>query len=185
MDHVMLGNSGLAVSRLAFGAMTFTNGGKSMRHSMPPVRSVVGPIARNRCQVSGIVPNVQMSHNRGRTTIIGELHGAIGMPKLNVILRSGERRSLDVPSGLSLKEGLMAGGVAEVNALTSCGGCCSCGTCQVYLSEEDFARLPPMKLSEDEVLSINDDRRPTSRLSCQVKLGGDLNGITVTIAPEL
>jgi 2Fe-2S ferredoxin len=107
------------------------------------------------------------------------------MPHVNVILRSSERRSFDAASGQSLKEGLMAGGIDEINALTSCGGCCSCGTCQVYLSEADFARLPPMKPSEDEVLSINDERRATSRLSCQVNLSDDLDGLTVTIAPEL
>jgi 2Fe-2S ferredoxin len=107
------------------------------------------------------------------------------MPHLNVILRSGERRSLDATSGQSLKEGLMAGGIGEINALTSCGGCCSCGTCQVYFSEAEFARLPAMKPSEDEVLSINEDRRATSRLSCQVKLSDELDGLTVTVAPEL
>ena len=79
----------------------------------------------------------------------------------------------------------MAGGIAEINALTSCGGCCSCGTCQVYLSEADFARLPTMKSSEDEVLSINEDRRTTARLSCQVQLTDDLGGLTVMVAPEL
>jgi 2Fe-2S ferredoxin len=116
---------------------------------------------------------------------IGVPGAATDMPNLNVILRSGERRILDVASGVSLKEALMAGGIGEINALSNCGGCCSCGTCQVYLSEKDFARLPAMRPSEDEVLSTNDDRRPTSRLSCQVKLGDDLNGITVTIASEL
>jgi 2Fe-2S ferredoxin len=107
------------------------------------------------------------------------------MPHLIVILRSGERHSFDAASGQSLKEGLMAGGVGEINALTSCGGCCSCGTCQVYFGAADFARLPAMKSSEDEVLSINEDRRATSRLSCQVKLSDELDGLTVTVAPEL
>jgi 2Fe-2S ferredoxin len=107
------------------------------------------------------------------------------MPFLNVILRSGERRRVDAATGQSLKEALMAGGVGEINALSNCGGTCSCGTCQVNLSTEDFARLPAMKSAEDEVLSINDDRRPTSRLSCQVRVTDDLNDLNVTVAPEL
>lgn len=107
------------------------------------------------------------------------------MPRLNVVVRSGEHRRIDVASGQSLKDGLMAGGIAEINALATCGGCCSCGTCQVDLSDIDFARLPPAKPSEEEVLSINEHRRQTSRLSCQVTLTDDLDGLTVTVAPEL
>jgi 2Fe-2S ferredoxin len=161
MDYVMLGNSGLAESRLAFG------GRKSKR-------------------VGGIVPNVPKPHNwRARWPTIGIIWGNAGMPRLHVILRSGERRSLDAAPGQSLKDGLMAGGIGEINALTSCGGCCSCGTCEVYFDRVDFARLPAMKPSEDEVLSINEERRANSRLSCQVKLSDDLEGLTVTVAPEL
>jgi 2Fe-2S ferredoxin len=107
------------------------------------------------------------------------------MPNLNVVLRSGEQRAISAALGRSLKQALMVGGIAEINALTSCGGCCSCGTCQVNLSEADFARLPAMLPSEDEVLSINEARRPTSRLSCQVRVTDDLDGLTVTVAPEL
>ena len=105
------------------------------------------------------------------------------MPRLNVVLRSGEQRAIDAGSGQSLKEGLMDSGIAEINALSSCGGCCSCGTCQVYLSEADFARLPAMMPSEAEVLSINEERSPTSRLSCQIRVRDDLDGLTVTV-PE-
>jgi ferredoxin len=107
------------------------------------------------------------------------------MPRVNVILRSGEQRVINAASGQSLKEGLMTCGVSEVNALSSCGGCCSCGTCQVYVADADFVRLPPMKQQEDEVLSLNDNRRRTSRLSCQVRLTDELHDLAVTIAPEL
>ena len=107
------------------------------------------------------------------------------MPCLNVILRSGERRQIQVASGQSLKAALMAGGVSEINALTSCGGCCSCGTCHVYVDAADLARLPAIQPQEDEVLSIHEDRRLTSRLSCQVALTDGLDNLTVTVAPEL
>ena len=107
------------------------------------------------------------------------------MPRLNVVLRSGERRTIDASSGQTLKEGLMAGGVAEINALSSCGGCCSCGTCHVYVDAADLPRLPAVAPPEDEVLSIHEDRRPTSRLSCQVRLTDSLDNLTLTVAPEL
>lgn len=107
------------------------------------------------------------------------------MPRLNVVLRSGKRRVIEVASGQSLKAALIAGGVAEINALTSCGGCCSCGTCHVYVDAADLARLPAIRPQEDEVLSINEDRQPTSRLSCQIALTEGLDNLTVTVAPEL
>ncbi len=135
--------------------------------------------------MSDIVPNGPMSHNRSLSRYWRTHAPPIAMPRLNVVLRSGEQRAIDAGSGQALKDGLMDGGIAEINALSSCGGCCSCGTCQVYVSEEHFARLPAMKPSEDEVLSINENRRPTSRLSCQVTLTDDLDGLTVTVAPEL
>jgi 2Fe-2S ferredoxin len=94
-------------------------------------------------------------------------------------------RSVHAASGQSLKAGLMADGIGEINALSSCGGCCSCGTCEVYFSLEDFARLPAAKPAEEEVLAINQDRRPTSRLSCQISLTADLDNLALTIAQEL
>lgn len=107
------------------------------------------------------------------------------MLQVNVVLRSGERRVIEAASGQSLKAALMAGGVAEINALTSCGGCCSCGTCHVFVDAADLARLPLMQPQEDEILSIHENRQPTSRLSCQVPLTESLNNLTVTVAPEL
>lgn len=107
------------------------------------------------------------------------------MPRLNVVLRSGERRTIEAAAGQTLKEALMAGGIAEINALSSCGGCCSCGTCHVYVDGADLPRLPAIEPQEDEVLSIHEDRRPTSRLSCQVPLTASLDDLTITVAPEL
>lgn len=104
---------------------------------------------------------------------------------VNVILRSGERRVIEAASGQSLKSALMAGGIAEINAVTNCGGCCSCGTCHVFIDPQDLARLPAMQPQEDELLSIHEDRRATSRLSCQVPLTDDLVNLTVAVAPEL
>jgi 2Fe-2S ferredoxin len=106
------------------------------------------------------------------------------MPKLNVIMRSGERRTLEGTSGHSVKETLMKGGVSEINAITNCGGCCSCGTCHIYIEPADMARVPPMEGQEDDLLYIRDDRRENSRLACQVRLSDALDGLTVTVAPE-
>jgi ferredoxin len=107
------------------------------------------------------------------------------MRHLNVVLRSGERRTIEASPGQSLKDGLMAGGIDEINAMTSCGGCCSCGTCHVYVEPSDLARLPPVGSGEDQMLTIHEDRRSTSRLSCQIVLTDELDGLSVHVAPEL
>lgn len=59
-----------------------------------------------------------------------------------------------------------------VNGIVAeCGGSLSCATCHVYVDEEDLATLPPMEEMEDEMLwGTSEDRRDTSRLSCQVRI---------------
>jgi ferredoxin, 2Fe-2S len=107
------------------------------------------------------------------------------MPRLNVVTRSGQRLTIDGQTGTTLKEALMAGGIDEINALSSCGGCCSCGTCHVYIDAADLPRLPAVQAQEDDLLSIHDERKPNSRLSCQICVTEDLHNLTVTVAPEL
>jgi 2Fe-2S ferredoxin len=106
------------------------------------------------------------------------------MPRLNVVTRSGERHTLHGTAGHSVKEVLIAGGIDEINAITHCGGCCSCGTCHVFLDAADLPRVPKMHDQEDSLLGIHENRQPTSRLSCQVVLTNDLDGLTVTVAPD-
>ena len=106
------------------------------------------------------------------------------MPRIHVTLRSGETRAITAAAGSSLKEGLIAGGIAEINAITNCGGCCSCGTCHVFIAQGDLARLPEMASQEDDLLQARDDRQANSRRSCQVKVTEALDGLSVTVAPE-
>lgn len=107
------------------------------------------------------------------------------MPRVNVTTRSGQKMSIDGRCGETLKEALMVGGIEEINAINSCGGCCSCGTCHVYVSPEDLPRLPPVHAQEDDLLAIHDDRQPGSRLSCQIRLTPELDNLSITVAPEL
>ncbi|WP_395647651.1 2Fe-2S iron-sulfur cluster-binding protein [Terricaulis sp.] len=107
------------------------------------------------------------------------------MPNLQITTRSGDRRSVAAAEGATLKQALMDGGVSEILALTSCGGFCSCGTCHVFIDEKSFARLPPVKADESALLDFHDSRTPFSRLSCQVQVTNELDGMQVTIAPML
>jgi len=66
-----------------------------------------------------------------------------------------------------------------------CGGSCMCATCHCYIEEEFSAALPAMESDEDEMLGFTAaDRRPTSRLSCQLKMSDELDGIEVHLPTE-
>ncbi len=104
------------------------------------------------------------------------------MPKLNIVTREGEEKTVESEDGLSVMEAIRDGGIDELLAL--CGGCCSCATCHVYVDESFVDKLPPMSEDEDDLLDSSSHRESNSRLSCQVPLTAELDGMKVTIAPE-
>ena len=104
------------------------------------------------------------------------------MAKLVVVTRGGTRVALEGRSGLSIMEHIRDSGVDEL--LASCGGCCCCGTCHVYVDSQIVGKTPQMSDEEDDLLEDCKHRRPNSRLSCQIPFGDELDGITVAIAPE-
>jgi ferredoxin, 2Fe-2S len=104
------------------------------------------------------------------------------MPSLTVVERDGSSRTVDGDVGVSVMEVIRDNGFDELLAL--CGGCCSCATCHVFVDEAFADRLPPMSEDENDLLDSSDHRRPTSRLSCQIPMAADLDGMEVTIAPE-
>jgi len=65
-----------------------------------------------------------------------------------------------------------------------CGGMCSCATCHVYLDEEWLDKFPPREMDEEELLEFLDYFKPNSRLSCQLELQQQHDGLSVTLAPE-
>jgi len=104
------------------------------------------------------------------------------MPKLIVVTRKGQESTIDGEAGLSVMEIIRDAGVDELLAL--CGGCCSCATCHVHVDAAFADKLPPMSEDENDLLDSSDHRSETSRLSCQVTLTPELDGLRVTIAPE-
>ena len=103
------------------------------------------------------------------------------MPKLVVTNREGETSEIDVEDGLTVMEAIRDNGFDELLAL--CGGCCSCATCHVFV-EGGEGKLPEMSEDEDDLLESSDHRGEGSRLSCQIPLTAELDGLKVTIAPE-
>lgn len=104
------------------------------------------------------------------------------MPQVHVTSRDGSETTITARNGVSLMENLKAAGNTEVLAL--CGGCASCGTCHVHVATDWIDRLPPMGEDEEEMLSLAAFRTEVSRLSCQIKVSDDLDGLAITIAPE-
>lgn len=104
------------------------------------------------------------------------------MTTLNVTLRTGETRSVIAKAGASVMETIRDGGIDEIMAV--CGGSCSCATCHVYVAEDDWDRLAPASKGEAELLEFSAHPSPRSRLSCQIKMSPELDGLSVAIAPE-
>ena len=102
------------------------------------------------------------------------------MPKVWLTRRDGTTEQVEARSGRSLMLNIRKPG--QIQAI--CGGCASCGTCHVYVAEDWAVRLPPIKPEEETILAFSDWRQPNSRLSCQIKVTEDLDGLSVTVAPE-
>ena len=104
------------------------------------------------------------------------------MPRLTIVNRAGEVHEVEARSGWSVMENIREHGFDELLAL--CGGCLSCATCHVHVDPQDFERLKPISGDEDDLLDTSDHRVATSRLSCQILVSAELDGLRVQIAPE-
>ncbi|WP_404334592.1 2Fe-2S iron-sulfur cluster-binding protein [Sphingomonas sp. MMS12-HWE2-04] len=104
------------------------------------------------------------------------------MPKLTVVTREGEERTVTGEIGLSVMEVIRDNGFDELLAI--CGGCCSCATCHVHVDPEFAAKLPPMGEDENDLLDSSMTRDATSRLSCQIPFTDALDGMRVRIAED-
>lgn len=104
------------------------------------------------------------------------------MPHVTYISAAGESHTVDVPVGDTVMSAALKNGIDGIVA--ECGGVCMCSTCHVFVDEQFYDRLPPASDTEEAVLEISaEERRPTSRLSCQIKVTEDLEGLVVRM-PE-
>lgn len=100
---------------------------------------------------------------------------------LRIMDREGGQHETDVQPSGSLMEALRD---LEYGVLAICGGSCACATCHVYVAEEWVDRLPPQHSDERELIRDLGHWRATSRLSCQIQLADELDGLSVTLAPD-
>lgn len=107
----------------------------------------------------------------------------MGHLKVTFTDTAGETKALDdVEAGLSLMEVAKAHGIAGI--MGDCGGGCACATCHVYVAADWFEKVGPPDDIEFAMLDmVADVQQDTSRLSCQIKMSDELDGIEVTVAP--
>jgi len=102
------------------------------------------------------------------------------MPKVIYVSAKGDTREVEVPVGSTVMAAALKNGIDGIVA--ECGGVCMCSTCHVFVDENFFNRLPPAQDTEEAVLEIAaEERQPTSRLSCQIKVTDDLDGLIVRL----
>lgn len=105
------------------------------------------------------------------------------MVKISVTNLAGQTRDIDAESGLSLMENIRNNDFDDLAAI--CGGCCSCCTCHVFVNSDDVGKLQTMEEDEQYLLEDSEHyQEGTSRLSCQIEVDNNLDGLRVTIAPE-
>ncbi len=104
------------------------------------------------------------------------------MAKITFVEFNGTKHVVEVANGLTLMEGARDNDVPGIEA--DCGGACACSTCHVYLDEAWIAKVPAKDAMEEDMLDFAWEPKPDrSRLSCQVKISDDLNGLVVHL-PE-
>jgi ferredoxin, 2Fe-2S len=104
------------------------------------------------------------------------------MPNITYISHSGVTTRIDVPLGDSVMEGAVQNGIDGIVA--ECGGSCMCATCHVYVDEKFLALLDPIDETQEAMLECTAaDRLSNSRLSCQIKVRAEFDGLVVRM-PE-
>ncbi|PTM95297.1 2Fe-2S iron-sulfur cluster-binding protein [Mycoplana dimorpha] len=103
------------------------------------------------------------------------------MTKLVIVANDGIRHELEVANGTTVMENAVRNSIPGIEA--ECGGACACATCHVYVDEEWSTAVGAPEAMEEDMLDFAYDVRPTSRLSCQIKMSEALDGLVVYV-PE-
>jgi 2Fe-2S ferredoxin len=104
------------------------------------------------------------------------------MASVTYIEHDGTRHEIDVPNGNSVMQGAINNSIAGITA--ECGGALACATCHCYVDDEWIGRTGSPSKAEIEMLQATAaERKPGSRLSCQITVGDELDGLVVRL-PE-
>jgi 2Fe-2S ferredoxin len=103
------------------------------------------------------------------------------MARITFIGPDGARYDVEASNGSTVMENAIRNNVPGIEA--ECGGACACATCHVYVAEEWRAVTGEPEPMEEDMLDFAYDVRPSSRLSCQIRVSDALDGLVVTV-PE-
>ena len=103
------------------------------------------------------------------------------MPKITFISPENKEYVVDAKIGKTLMQIAVTNNVEAIDA--DCGGACACATCHVYVDEAWSDAVGQPEAMEEDMLDFAYDVRPTSRLSCQIKVRDELDGLVVRV-PE-
>ena len=103
------------------------------------------------------------------------------MPKITFIDNEGTKREVEAKPGQSIMEAAVENMIPGIDA--DCGGACACATCHVYVDDKWLDKLKPQEEMESSMLDFAEEVHDNSRLSCQILVTDELDGIVVT-TPE-
>ena len=103
------------------------------------------------------------------------------MPKITYIEFTGKSHTIDIPKGLSVMEGAVQNNIPGIDA--DCGGSMACATCHVYVEEKGLDKLHKAEDAEVDMIDMAYEPKKNSRLSCQIIVSDELDGLEVT-TPE-
>jgi 2Fe-2S ferredoxin len=101
------------------------------------------------------------------------------MPRITFIEPDGFRHQIDAPLGITLMQAAKQNGVKGILAL--CGGACACGTCHVYVDAAWLPKIAAREEMEEGMLESAWQPRYNSRLSCQIHISANLDGLVVSV----
>lgn len=104
------------------------------------------------------------------------------MVKITFVEHDGSRTEVEAEVGQSLMKAATYGSVAGISA--DCGGNCACGTCRIYVPAERRGQLPAIKGSEQEMIDYWGDTTDGVRLSCQIKVNPEMDGLVIQLPAD-
>ena len=103
------------------------------------------------------------------------------MPKVTYNDHQGNSKTIEVDNGLTVMEGAVQNNIPGIDA--DCGGSMACATCHVYVEEKWLDKIPKAEDGEIDMIDMAFEPKKNSRLSCQITLNKELDGLVVT-TPE-
>ena len=100
------------------------------------------------------------------------------MAKITYITHDNQNHTIEVQNGLTVMEGAVQNDIPGIDA--DCGGSMACATCHVYVKEDWFNKVPSKTEGEDDMLDQAYEPKKNSRLSCQILVTDELDGLVVT-----